>query len=102
MKQNRFYTEHEKTAPPLLPGKKPVLPPPVGKKPTKPDPPKPVLDGKPHILGGAKEEPSSHRDIHKDIPHTGEECGNIYHDEKGTEICLYPQFSVTFLPAMHL
>nr|XP_022293722.1 SH3 domain-containing kinase-binding protein 1-like isoform X11 [Crassostrea virginica] len=62
--------EHEKTAPPLLPGKKPVLPPPVGKKPTKPDPPKPVLDGKPHTLGGAKEEPSSHRDIHKDIPHT--------------------------------
>ena len=32
----------EKHGPPALPNKKPSLPPPVGKKPTKPDPPRPV------------------------------------------------------------
>ncbi|XP_062573950.1 SH3 domain-containing kinase-binding protein 1-like isoform X2 [Saccostrea cucullata] len=58
--------EPEKPAPPLLPGKKPVLPPPVGKKPTKPDPPRPTSNGKPFVVGGSKEEPASH----KDIPHS--------------------------------
>lgn len=59
--------EPVKTGPPLLPGKKPVLPPPVGKKPSKPDPPKPVLDGKPHFVGlRSSEEPPSQKD--KDIP----------------------------------
>uniref|UniRef100_K1QMP9 SH3 domain-containing kinase-binding protein 1 n=1 Tax=Magallana gigas TaxID=29159 RepID=K1QMP9_MAGGI len=56
--------EPVKTGPPLLPGKKPVLPPPVGKKPSKPDPPKPVLDGKPHFVGlrSSEELPKSHFD----------------------------------------
>lgn len=59
--------EPVKTGPPLLPGKKPVLPPPVGKKPSKPDPPKPVLDGKPHFMGHrSSEELPSQKD--KDIP----------------------------------
>lgn len=59
--------EPVKTGPPLLPGKKPVLPPPVGKKPSKPDPPKPVLDGKPHFVGlRSSEELPSQKD--KDIP----------------------------------
>lgn len=61
--------EPVKTGPPLLPGKKPVLPPPVGKKPSKPDPPKPVLDGKPHFMGlRSSEELPSQKD--KDIPQT--------------------------------
>ncbi|XP_056016461.1 SH3 domain-containing kinase-binding protein 1-like isoform X3 [Ostrea edulis] len=61
-------TEPEKTGPPHLPGKKPVLPPPVGKKPAKPDPPRPTSDGKSHMVGGSKDEPVSHKDTHKDIP----------------------------------
>lgn len=61
--------EPVKTGPPLLPGKKPVLPPPVGKKPSKPDPPKPILDGKPHFMGlRSSEELPSQKD--KDIPQT--------------------------------
>lgn len=61
--------EPVKAGPPLLPGKKPVLPPPVGKKPSKPDPPKPVLDGKPHFMGlRSSEELPSQKD--KDIPQT--------------------------------
>ncbi|KAK3106846.1 hypothetical protein FSP39_001092 [Pinctada imbricata] len=40
-KKKDHPTDTDKQTPPALPGKKPVLPPPVGKKPTKPDPPRP-------------------------------------------------------------
>lgn len=69
------FTEPEKTGPPHLPGKKPVLPPPVGKKPAKPDPPRPTSDGKSHMVGGSKDEPVSHKDTHKDIPQNGQLSG---------------------------